>query len=547
MAGQIVLTGNQLDAKYSEQQIKLYKHNPFIEALPPLLEIVDVAKRISRRPYYNEEERLLPPLQRIHMVQTIDHFIEPLPIHIDLEARFSRMIRSGYVARNPMEKEFVKQMREGFRDLIWGTDDGYKPLIRSTASGFAIIGPSGIGKTTSIESVLGLYPQVITHSKYGETDFMRQQLVWLKLDCPRDGSIKGMCLNFFQSVDKVLKTNYYKKFSSRTFTVDTLLPEMGNLAFNLGLGVLVIDEIQRLSDGKSGGQQQMINAFVQLINTIGVPVVTIGTFKAFQLLQKEFATARRASGQGDMIWFNAIKDEIWDEFIESLWEYQWTNVKTPLTKALNDAIYDESQGIIDIAVKLYKLAQWRVIGEDYERITVSIIKQVAKDSLRLVRPMLEALRNGRTEDLKLIPDVQPMFNEMDEYYKKATERVAIFGVGNDLKNQQSVSKGGTNDEVHSPLVRIAQWLVDAGVDPKIAKLASEKALALHGDEFEISAAMHHAYQYAMDYSSINQGNMQPLEENKEKAIKGKKSLIELDEIREIFDQDKQATKDLLGL
>lgn len=99
----------------------------------------------------------------------------------------------------------------------------------------------------------------------------------------------------------------------------------------MGLGVLVIDEIQRLLDANKGGANKMINAFVQLVNTIGVPVVTVGTFKALSLLGKEFAIARRSSGQGDMIWSNFLKNEDWDDFIESLWEYQWTSIETPLT------------------------------------------------------------------------------------------------------------------------------------------------------------------------------------------------------------------------
>lgn len=77
MSGQIVLIGNKVKAKYKEQQIGMYKHNPYIEALPPVLDIIDVAKRISRRPLYNQEERKIPSLQRIHSVQTISNFIEP--------------------------------------------------------------------------------------------------------------------------------------------------------------------------------------------------------------------------------------------------------------------------------------------------------------------------------------------------------------------------------------------------------------------------------------------------------------------------------------
>ena len=47
---------------------------------------------------------------------------------------------------------------------------------------------------------------------------------------------------------------------------------------------------------------KMLNFFVTLVNTAGVPVVLISNPKAMSILQSEFRQARRGSGQGDMIW-----------------------------------------------------------------------------------------------------------------------------------------------------------------------------------------------------------------------------------------------------
>ena len=46
------------------------------------------------------------------------------------------------------------------------------------------------------------------------------------------------------------------------------------------LGLLVIDEIQHLNQAKSGGAEKMLNFFLQLMNTLGLPVVLIGTYGA---------------------------------------------------------------------------------------------------------------------------------------------------------------------------------------------------------------------------------------------------------------------------
>lgn len=502
MSGQLVLKGNVTNAKYKEAPERAYRHNPYVEALPQIQEWHEITDKIERLPAYEETDRDLPADIRLQLVQTIDNLILPSPVQIDLARRFSRMIRHGYMTRNPVKAEWKKQMRAAFKDLHWGSeDDGYEPLIRSSASGFSIIGASGVGKSTAIESVLGLFPQVIIHTEYNGQPFIQKQVVWLKLDCPKDGSLKSMLLNFFHSIDRAIadrdigdqkpRNTFYRKFIN--YSVDMLLIEMGNVAHTLGLGLLVIDEIQRLSEAKSGGAQIMINTFVEMINTIGVPIVLVGTYKATKLLRKEFATARRSAGQGDLIWTHMSEDEEWDYMIKDLWEYQWTKVKTSWDEKLSATLYDECQGIIDFAVKLYKLVQWRAIGEGSEKITSSLIRQVAKDSLRLAKPMLDALRSGDENKLAMYSD---LCIDIDSYLYEATERVTIYGSANTIRNQQKAARKPSENGQTSPYSQIIQWLVDAHIDVKIAKVAAKKAVELHAMDGNLQKAMHYAYQFA---------------------------------------------------
>ena len=80
-----------------------------------------------------------------------------------------------------------------------------------------------MGKSTAVEEILQLYPQVINHSHYHAQDLTLRQIVWLKLDCPFDGSIKGLCLNFFQALDDLLQTDYYQNYAGQgRRTVDEL-------------------------------------------------------------------------------------------------------------------------------------------------------------------------------------------------------------------------------------------------------------------------------------------------------------------------------------
>lgn len=231
---------------------------------------------------------------------------------------------------------------------------GYHVLrgMKSAASGFTIIGVSGVGKSTAVEKILSLYPQRIVHTRYRETPLAFTQLVWLKLDCPHDGSLKQLCYQFFYSLDLAAGTDYFQQYTKGRYSLDMLLIIMTQLVRQFQIGILVIDEIQHLSEAKGGGSDKMLNFFVTLVNTIGLPVVMIGTTKAMSILQGEFRQARRGSGQGDLIWDRMKNDAAWQVFVKSMWRYQWTKDHVPYSDEMVNMLYDESQGIIDIAKTL---------------------------------------------------------------------------------------------------------------------------------------------------------------------------------------------------
>ncbi|NBD25546.1 ATP-binding protein [Paenibacillus glycinis] len=479
------LIGRQIEAAYLQQIITGYKNNPFIEALPPIFEEEEVATQIARFPDHNEEQRKLGKQTRLHLIQQISDYVQPLPSHLVVEQRLSRMMRHGYKSRNPLSRESVKQFHIGFKSILESgvNDEGVNLAgIRSTASGFAILGVSGQGKTTAIESSLLLYPQVIEHSTYQGQPFIRKQLVWLKLNCPHDGSLKGLCINFLQAVDSVLETNYFRKFASKGSSVDMLLPVMAHVATLHGLGVLVIDEIQNLSFMKSGGAERMLNYFTQLINTIGVPVILIGTFKAMKLLSGSFSQARRSTGQGDMIMDRLTEGEEWEFFIQELWKYQWTCTATKCTKALKKEMYELSQGIVDIAVKLYMLAQWEVImyGEDKERITGGVLKEVARRHMQLVQPLLKVLKRNDPAAKILVDDLYPKWDVLDQYLRTAEEKVNVQGeIRSRLMRDEKIE---VDQERFLELVKTA---IDFGVPAENAEQLAKRVLLRNETESDL--------------------------------------------------------------
>lgn len=411
-------------AIYVEQQIPNYIGNPLIESLPRILTTQEAIKKLSHYPDYDESMRHLPVELRYQILEDVVRFFTPLNIHIDLERRFSRLIRTGYIERNPLKISFWNENGENVDKVTknsisqYGDDDDFHS---TSAYGFNMVGISGIGKSLAVERTLRLYPQVIHHSEYKSRRLTFSQIVWLKIDCPFDGSLKGLCINFFQTVDSILGTSYHKNYvgKSRSRTVDEMLPDMALVAAIHGIGVLVIDEIQRLSLAKSGGIEKMLNFFVQLVNTVGVPVVLVGTYKSLSVFDGNFSQMRRGTGQGDLVWDRMKNDKEWKLFVTALWRFQYIKKACSLDEnpELIDVLYEETQGITDLAVKAYMLAQERAIETGKELVTAAIIRSVCKDKFRMLRPALEALKAKTKNALTRFEDAYPQF--LEEYIEKS--------------------------------------------------------------------------------------------------------------------------------
>lgn len=188
---------------------------------------------------------------------------------------------------------------------------------------------------------------------------------------------------------------------------------MSQVANLHAIGVLIIDEIQHLDRRRSGGVEKMLNFFVTLVNTIGLPVIFVGTPKARPIFEKDLRSARRGAGLGALIWEPMKAPELspraqneWRAFTNKLWKYQWLQKRDEdIDEDLRAHWFDLSQGVLDIVVKLFVLSQLRAISTKTERITPRLMQQVYDDELKPVHPMLAALRSGDPERIAEYSDL----------------------------------------------------------------------------------------------------------------------------------------------
>lgn len=483
-----------------------YKGNPLIEALPQIMTKEEFSEITTYYPPFNDSERFMSQESRLHAVLRLLKYFQPMAQHIGLERKISMALRLGYQARNPLLPQYKSRLRELKKTFSKKDFNEIQELTHSInnedlpASGFTMIGVSGIGKSTALKKILKLYPQVILHSEYKGNPLNLYQIVWIKIDCPHGGSLKDLCIEFFGEVDKLVGTNYKEKHGSKTNPDYLMLSQMCQIALNHCLGMLIIDEIQNLDQAKSGGRNQMLNFFVRLDNTIGVPVIVVGTNKATKILTGEFRQGRRREGLGSLYWDRfKLEDDtqktLWNFFISPLFDYQFTEKIIKFDNEFSDILYDESQGVTDIAIKLYMLTQFRAIITGSKRISPSLMRQVAMEDLKLVHPMLDALRSGIPHRIAEYDDIKPL--DMKELYENYNKKLSI-SQQRKLEKQREKLKAQKNNSIE--INQIILQLIELDIPFKQAKILAENVYAERETEDTQMSLVKKAYQMELSVS-----------------------------------------------
>lgn len=371
-------------AVYKKQKLKIYQGNILIEALPEIRPNNDILEEIAFYPEMDDEPANMSNEERLLAINTIYDIFQPFKMHAGFLEAVNSIIRDGYVPRKPMIK----------KDTLQSVNQSKFRSVKNCA----LTGPSGIGKSTSIEKVLSTFNQVIIHpaANIDGTFDNFHQIVWLKIDCPLGGNLKEVYMSIFQAIDNLdIGTRYVDRFTG--LPNPRLTTQVADIMRIHHVGMLVIDEIQNLTDLKSNEMKLILDFFVYLNNVSKVPILLIGTPKAKSIFQGDVRHKRR--------WVNEIKwgrldyDQYWRLFIEVLWEYSWLKKQPPLTTQFIYELYYESQGIIDAAVTLYKAAQESGIKNGSETFTVDEIKILAKTKLGGFAEVLTALKDKDKDTL----------------------------------------------------------------------------------------------------------------------------------------------------
>ena len=190
-----------------------------------------------------------------------------------------------------------------------------------------------------------------------------------------------------------------------------------------------------------------------------MPIFLVGTPRALKLFGPDFRRVRRLGNRGAKIWNTLCLGGEWDLFLEGLWTYQWTRYHCNITKELSNLMYERTQGIHALVVRLFQLAQLYAIRTRKEIITEEIINKVADDNFVLVAPMLDALKCGK----------EKVINKYDDLLKKTILEVKDnVDTSSKLINLEEIKNKKKTTQMHAYRDMAITAVISLGYEPIMA-------------------------------------------------------------------------------
>jgi len=412
---------SRVQAVYNEAILPEHKGNPLIEGLPPKVTATKLLDAFSYYPDLDEHIRQHPdPLVREEFTSRIKNLRQPFLDYVKCFRAIERAIKDGYSSKNPFSPttaQYLHYLVDEKPDIAPCTG-----FFQPKADTITLVGESGVGKTSMLEQVLSYFPSVIEHDIYNSQQMdLKEQVVWIKVDCPNNSSVRDLCEEVLESLD--LATGREK--TKPAGTIGALMRQIEQRIKSSFLGILVIDEMQRLEFKRTRGENNLLNFLHSLVNKLGVPLFFCANPPFNDTLSKTLKAARRAESGGFWTMEPLGKDsDDWEAFIGELWELQWTNVYNELSDELKDKMYELSLGNLDIAHRIYREAQRLVIGSGDERINSTVL-DLAYEVACGLSSKTEEIRIRR-EELTL-PRRSKVQSRDQEHADKKTSKPSIYG------------------------------------------------------------------------------------------------------------------------
>lgn len=392
---------------YYEPENAAHKGIPFINFVPPLSPKV-LNKLMRSDVKVTKEQREAPAHLRIQFLIGLKHLYWPQTHHDDFAWLLWSLVCEGYVTRWRKATAAAKfhAMRQGIANGAPESDDVACFLDSEWCT--VLIGTPGTGKSATSRAVLDrLAPDMFYHRQHGAF-----QVFAVRIQASKNVTAKGLGIQIFRALAAYAsKTGHFFPFAGKK--PPATLPELEDVivftAERLNLGALVIDELQHLYRGTGAMDQEAMKFLTGLVNRLRLPLVLIGTWKCLDLLTIEGRILRRGLSPGTKYFRRMQEDETWEDFFAMLLLKQFVRIVAKDEDGrVRARMYHHCQGIQDIALKLWVIAQIEAITDETEEVTADLIDRVAEQHLPLLAPWIGHLQKGAVENNPSLYDAEPV-------------------------------------------------------------------------------------------------------------------------------------------
>lgn len=181
-----------VNARYVHALVDEDKGNPYIESLPFPRNEKSITRVYTRTlpSYRYDDVKNMNTLKKMLAVGTLRELRFPLPFHSELEFNFYNSLVTSYRSRKRIESmdtnlNYISDNKPNEIHSILAGDSA-----AATNAGFSLIGYSGCGKSSSIQTLVSHYPQVIIHGDNTASRF--PQIVYLVVNCIANSNFSAL-------------------------------------------------------------------------------------------------------------------------------------------------------------------------------------------------------------------------------------------------------------------------------------------------------------------------------------------------------------------
>ena len=407
--------------------------NPYIEALPRprTQEELDIACRRGIPGYDHGKEVGKRTYEKILSIMKLRDVRFPLPINYELEDEIFTAIVLSYRARKMFRDEGGDVKLEYQSGNTEQHMDGY--LVgndaAATNAGITLIGYSGCGKSSALETLFRNYPQYIIHKGKGMTTY--PQIVYLVVQCPPHSNFRGLYKNIGTAIDRALgnvKPVYAVELDAgNRGTLSVYNDKVRKLIERFAIGIIIFDEIQHIHF--DAALENSFESILELSNQTKVAFGVVGTEDSYdKIFSGNLRQARRLGAEIHADLYCANR-QLFAFNAKQLFRYQWYNKLVEPDDEIIDALYDCTKGIIDQLVGVYMYMNIDYVrAERKPKVNAEYVRRTIERHYPKMMELLSDLNDSKAEAerVKMVRQAnEDMQRIVQEEKRKAAEKAAM--------------------------------------------------------------------------------------------------------------------------